>query len=118
LREAISDAARGLVERESLVEMIALSAVAREHMLVIGPPGTAKSEAVRRVAHATGGRYFEYLLGRFTEPSDIFGPVDLRRLKDRVERRRALTNLTRWQMPLKRSTGDSRMGRNNVCFSA
>jgi MoxR-like ATPase len=84
LREAISDAARGLVERESLVEMIALSAVAGEHMLVIGPPGTAKSEAVRRVAHATGGRYFEYLLGRFTEPSEIFGPVDLRRLKEGV----------------------------------
>ena len=84
LREAISDAARGLVERESLVEMIALSAVAGEHMLVIGPPGTAKSEAVRRVAHATGGRYFEYLLGRFTEPSEIFGPVDLRKLKEGV----------------------------------
>ncbi|HXK40337.1 MAG TPA: AAA family ATPase [Candidatus Paceibacterota bacterium] len=84
LREAISDAARGLVERESLVEMIALSAVAGEHMLVIGPPGTAKSEAVRRVAHATGGRYFEYLLGRFTEPSEIFGTVDLRRLKEGV----------------------------------
>ena len=84
LREAISDAALGLVERESLVEMIALSAVAGEHMLVIGPPGTAKSEAVRRVAHATGGRYFEYLLGRFTEPSEIFGPVVLRKLKEGV----------------------------------
>src|SRR5262245_52829451 len=84
LREAISHASRGLVERESLVEMIALSAVAGEHMLVIGPPGTAKSEAVRRVAQATGGRYFEYLLGRFTEPSEIFGPVDLRKLKEGV----------------------------------
>src|SRR5215471_13442953 len=84
LRDAISHAARGLVERESLVEMIALSAVAGEHMLVIGPPGTAKSEAVRRVAHATGGRYFEYLLGRFTEPSEIFGPVDLKKLKEGV----------------------------------
>jgi MoxR-like ATPase len=84
LRKAISHAGRGLVEREALVEMIALSAVAREHMLVIGPPGTAKSEAVRRVAHATGGRYFEYLLGRFTEPSEIFGPIDLRKLKEGV----------------------------------
>ncbi len=51
-------------------------------MLVIGPPGTAKSEAVRRIARATGGQYFEYLLGRFTEPSEIFGPVDLHKLKD------------------------------------
>jgi MoxR-like ATPase len=82
VREAISVAGRGLVDREALVELIALSAVAGEHLLVVGPPGTAKSEAVRRVARALGGRYFEYLLGRFTEPSEIFGPVDLRKLKD------------------------------------
>jgi MoxR-like ATPase len=84
LRAAIGEAAQGLVERESLVELIALSAVAGEHLLVVGPPGTAKSEAVRRVARALGGRYFEYLLGRFTEPSEIFGPVDLRKLKEGV----------------------------------
>ncbi len=66
------------------MELIALSAVAEEHLLVIGPPGTAKSEAVRRVARMFGGSYFEYLLGRFTEPSEIFGPVDLRKLKDGI----------------------------------
>jgi MoxR-like ATPase len=82
LRAVISAATSGLVEREALVEMVALSAVAEEHVLVIGPPGTAKSEAVRRIARATGGQYFEYLLGRFTEPSEIFGPVDLHKLKD------------------------------------
>ena len=82
LRAVISAATTGLVEREALVEMVALSAVAEEHVLVIGPPGTAKSEAVRRIARATGGQYFEYLLGRFTEPSEIFGPVDLHKLKD------------------------------------
>ena len=82
LRGVISKAASGLVEREALVEMVALAAVAQEHVLVIGPPGTAKSEAVRRIARGTGGRYFEYLLGRFTEPSEIFGPVDLYKLKN------------------------------------
>jgi MoxR-like ATPase len=82
LRQALSGATRGLVEREALAEMIALAAVAGEHVLVIGPPGTAKSEAVRRIARAVDSRIFEYLLGRFTEPSEIFGPVDLRRLKE------------------------------------
>src|SRR5437588_2590358 len=82
LRSAVTAASRGLVDREPLVELVALSAVAREHLLVIGPPGTAKSVAVRRIAQATGGRYFEYLLGRFTEPSEIFGPVDLRKLRE------------------------------------
>jgi MoxR-like ATPase len=82
LRSAVTAASRGLVDREPLVELVALSAVAREHLLVIGPPGTAKSVAVRRIAQATGGRYFEYLLGRFTEPNEIFGPVDLRKLRE------------------------------------
>jgi MoxR-like ATPase len=86
IRRALVDVTRGLVEREPLVETIALAAVAREHVLVIGPPGTAKSEAVRRFARAVGGRTFEYLLGRFTEPGEIFGPVDLRKLREgRVE---------------------------------
>lgn len=82
IRQSISDATQGLVERETLADLIVLSAVASEHLLVIGPPGTAKSAVVRRVAQALGGRYFEYLLGRFTEPSEIFGPVDLRKLRD------------------------------------
>ncbi len=86
LRAAFERASRGLVEREVLVELVALAAVAGEHVLVVGPPGTAKSEAVRRVSAALGGRYFEYLLGRFTEPSELFGPVDLRQLREgRVE---------------------------------
>src|SRR5690349_15667816 len=84
LRQALSSATRGLVEREALAEMIALAAVAGEHVLVIGPPGTAKSEAVRRIARAVDSHIFEYLLGRFTEPSEIFGPVDLRKLRDGV----------------------------------
>lgn len=81
VQAAVRSAARGLVERDVLVELIALSAVAEEHVLVIGAPGTAKSEAVRRVARALGGRYFEYLLGRFTEPSELFGPIDLLKLQ-------------------------------------
>lgn len=84
LRDALSDATRGLVEREALAQMVTLAGVAEEHVLVIGPPGTAKSEAVRRIAGAVNGRSFEYLLGRFTEPSEIFGPIDLRRLKEGV----------------------------------
>ncbi len=82
LRAAIADACRGLVDREALVELVVLCAVAGEHLLVVGPPGTAKSEAVRRIAGRLGGRYFEYLVGRFTEPTEIFGPINLRKLKE------------------------------------
>lgn len=82
IRAAIRDATDGLVERELLADLLVLSAVASEHLLVVGPPGTAKSAVVRRVAESLGGKYFEYLLGRFTEPSEIFGPVDLRKLRE------------------------------------
>ena len=84
LRESITQASQGLIEREALVEVIALAAVAREHLLVIGPPGTGKSQAVRRFSTSIGGSYFEYLLGRFTEPGRVFGPIDIRRLKEGV----------------------------------
>ena len=82
LRARLREASTGLVEREHVVELTALAAVAREHLLVLGPPGTAKSDAVRRASKALGGRHFEYLLGRFTEPSELFGPVDLKKLSE------------------------------------
>jgi len=82
VRNGIRAATAGLIGRDQLAELIVLSAVAQEHLLVIGPPGTAKSAVVRRVAQAMGGRYFEYLLGRFTEPSELFGPVDLKKLRE------------------------------------
>jgi MoxR-like ATPase len=82
LRHTIRTATAGLVGREQLAELIVLAAVAQEHLLVIGPPGTAKSAVVRKVAQALGGRYFEYLLGRFTEPSELFGAVDLKKLRE------------------------------------
>lgn len=86
LREAIRSATRHLVEREQLAELMVLGAVAQEHLLVVGPPGTGKSAVVRRIAASLGGNYFEYLLGRFTEPSELFGPVNLGKLREgRVE---------------------------------
>ncbi len=81
LRGVIQRARHGLAERDSLVEVLVLAAIAGEHILVVGPPGTAKSEAVRRVAAELGGSYFEYLLGRFTEPNEVFGPIDLNKLR-------------------------------------
>ncbi len=82
MRGSIRAATAGMVGREQLAELMVLAAVAQEHLLVVGPPGTAKSAVVRRVAQALGGRYFEYLLGRFTEPSELFGAVDLRKLRE------------------------------------
>ena len=81
-RAALSVAQSGLVDREAIAEAVVLCAIAGEHLLVIGPPGTGKSEAVRRVAEVLGGSDFEYLIGRFIEPNELFGPIDLRKLRE------------------------------------
>src|SRR3954449_11031263 len=70
------------VGRDEVVDLIALAVVAGEHLFLYGPPGTAKSALIRQFATAVRGRYFEYMLTRFTEPNEIFGPIDLVRLRE------------------------------------
>jgi MoxR-like ATPase len=74
--------------KEEVVRLLFVSAVAGEHMVMVGPPGTAKSALVRAFAQTMDGSYFDYLLTRFTEPNEIFGPVDIQAFRQgRYERR-------------------------------
>lgn len=75
---------RAFVGRDEVIDLIALAAVAGEHLFLYGPPGTAKSLLVRRFAGAVNCRYFEYLLTRFSEPNELFGPIDLVKLREGV----------------------------------
>jgi len=81
-RDVIGRLKERFVGRDEVVDLIALAVVAREHLFLYGPPGTAKSALIRDFAQAVEGRYFEYLLTRFSEPNEIFGPIDIARLRE------------------------------------
>lgn len=71
-----------LIGKDEIVEVLGISLVAGENTFLLGPPGTGKSALVHELAARLGGRSFDYLLTRFTEPSELFGPFDLRKLRE------------------------------------
>lgn len=68
--------------RDQAVELLVLSTVCQEHLLFIGDPGTAKTEIINRYTELVDAHGFQYLLTRFTEPSELFGPLDLAKFKE------------------------------------
>lgn len=79
------------LEREDVIDGMLVAALAGEHVLLVGPPGSAKSALVVAFSKAVvGTQYFEWLLGRFTVPEELFGPMSLKGL-EREEYRRVTT---------------------------
>lgn len=81
------------LDKQEVIRLLLVSVAAGEHMLLVGPPGTAKSALVRTFAKLIDARYFEYLLTRFTEPNELFGPVDIRAFREGTYTRKTDTML-------------------------
>src|SRR3954464_8257533 len=76
---------RFFVKKQDLIDLMVVAAIAQEPLLLVGPPGTAKSDLVLKFKDALGmsaGDYFEYMLTRFTEPSEIIGAIDIKKMRD------------------------------------
>ncbi|RLI79133.1 hypothetical protein DRP05_04870 [Archaeoglobales archaeon] len=68
-------------EREELVKLLILAVLSKQHVYILGPPGTAKSAIARAIASHFDAKYFEWLVTRFTAPEELFGPIDLTALE-------------------------------------
>jgi MoxR-like ATPase len=81
-------------ERHALIHDMWVARVAQEHLLMLGPGGTGKSYAVRRLTqHIIGAKYFEKQLDETTDPSEVFGPPDIRAMVDEGKSKRVLTGM-------------------------
>ncbi len=90
--QRLSQVARALegtfLGKSEAIRLMLIAAIAGEHMVLIGPPGTAKSALIRMFAKLVDATYFEYLLTRFTEPNEIFGPIDIQAFRGGEYKRR------------------------------
>jgi MoxR-like ATPase len=82
--ERLREVEESFVGRREVVHLLGIGALCQEHILVIGPPGTAKTRLVEHFCQTLDTRPFTYLLTRFTEPSEIFGPIDVEAFQNKA----------------------------------
>src|SRR5205085_5201730 len=71
-----------LVDRDEEIDLALTALLAREHLLLVGPPGCGKSLLLDSLLAWIGGCKFTALLTRFSVPEELFGPVSLAGLKE------------------------------------
>lgn len=81
-REVLQPLKAAFVGKDEVVDLLGVALAAGENLFLLGPPGTAKSAVVQALGRRLDGRTFDYLLTRFTEPNELFGPFDVRRLRE------------------------------------
>ena len=91
IEKLITALADGLYERTEIVALTLLAVLSGQSVFLFGKPGTAKSVIARRISRAfKNSAYFENLMNRFSTPEDVFGPVDVKELKEGTYKRKTL----------------------------
>ena len=79
----VTDVNKGVYDKDCELKLALLAAIAGESILILGPPGVAKSMIARSIKNVfKDANSFEYLMSRFSTPDEIFGPVSIAKLKD------------------------------------
>ena len=89
VKKNAADFNRYFKERDAEINGSLLALLSGEHVLLLGPPGTAKTLLANKICETIeGGNFFHYLLTRFSTPEEVFGPLSLKALeRDEFSRR-------------------------------
>src|SRR3954447_9575074 len=82
LDEVLEPMKREFIGKDEIIDLLGICLIGGENLFILGPPGTAKSALIHNLAARLEGRTFDYLLTRFTEPNALFGPFDIRKLRE------------------------------------
>ncbi|MFK7820601.1 MAG: AAA family ATPase [Planctomycetaceae bacterium] len=80
--EVLQPIKAAFVGKDEIIDLLGIALIGGENLFLFGPPGTAKSALARELAARLNGRVFDYLLTRFSEPNELFGPFDIRKLRE------------------------------------
>lgn len=82
LQKVLHHVKNTFVGKDHIIDLLGICLIAQENLFLYGPPGTAKSAIVKELSKTLKGKTFEYLLTRFTEPNELYGPFDIRKLRE------------------------------------
>lgn len=89
-----SELNESIKERSDVIHGVLVARVAQEHVLMVGPGGTGKSFLARSVAdHISDSKFFESAFDETTDPSQVFGPPDIKAMVEQGKTRRVPTNM-------------------------
>jgi len=77
-----AELAAALIERDDEIDLVLTALIAKEHVLLVGPPGCAKSLLLDSILKWAGGTKFAILLTKYTVPEEVVGPISLAGLKE------------------------------------